>query len=259
LGRQLLFDETNTTDVYVLDKYASFAKDDPSKNSFDSITTLVRELWTQYEGFVFICASGIAVRAIAPLVSSKHTDPAVVVCPDNGAFAISLLSGHEGGANDLAKQVAAWQDCLPIITTATECSPKVMPRNIVAGIGFRKNISSKEILAAISSVFDKNNVSPLRLRKLCSIDLKEGDEELEFAADYLGVELEFFSAQELTALSRLMAPEGGFSASDFVKKTTGVDNVCERAVLAGCRTRGKLIARKTVCGHVTIAIAEQTL
>ena len=56
-------------------------------------------------------ASGIVVRTIAPLIKNKKTDPAVVVLDEKGEFAVSLLSGHVGGANNIAKQIADfWEE-----------------------------------------------------------------------------------------------------------------------------------------------------
>lgn len=78
------------------------------------------ECFRDYDAFVFICATGIATRKIAPLLRDKLTDPAVLVIDERGQFVIPLLSGHVGGANELAKALSKVLGAIPVITTATD-------------------------------------------------------------------------------------------------------------------------------------------
>ncbi len=87
---------------------------------FERIAEQVRINFSLYHAHVFVAASGIVVRAIAPLLHSKTEDPAVVVCDQNGEHVVSLLSGHLGGANELARRIAAHLGGRPVITTATD-------------------------------------------------------------------------------------------------------------------------------------------
>ena len=73
-----------------------------------------------YDGIVFVMATGIVVRMIAPYVVHKAKDPAIVVLDQKGNYVISLLSGHLGGANELAKTVAQITNGQAVITTATD-------------------------------------------------------------------------------------------------------------------------------------------
>ena len=76
--------------------------------------------WQQQDAFIFIGAMGICVRTIAPFVNDKHEDPAVVCVDSLGLNAISVLSGHIGGANDLAREVASIIGGREVITTQSD-------------------------------------------------------------------------------------------------------------------------------------------
>ena len=85
-----------------------------------SMQAFVVKAFTSYQALLFICATGITVRMIAPLVTDKFADPAVLVMDEQAMHVISLLSGHVGGANQLAINIANYLGATPVITTATD-------------------------------------------------------------------------------------------------------------------------------------------
>ncbi len=93
----------------------------PGVRGFDQdIPTVFAGLIHEYSGIICIMAAGIVVRTLSPLLTRKDRDPAVVVVDEKGRFAVSLVSGHMGGANELAVRVAAITGGEPVITTATD-------------------------------------------------------------------------------------------------------------------------------------------
>lgn len=81
---------------------------------------ILPQLFLRGHGLICIMATGIVVRSLAPHLRGKALDAAVVVVDEGGQFAISLLSGHLGGANALTRQVAGLLNATPVITTATD-------------------------------------------------------------------------------------------------------------------------------------------
>ena len=86
----------------------------------DSITDFTLRHFGDYEAFVFIGAMGICVRAIAPCVTSKYADPAVVNVDATGHFVVSVLAGHVGGANALTERLARILGAQPVVTTQSD-------------------------------------------------------------------------------------------------------------------------------------------
>ncbi|WP_308776656.1 precorrin-4 C(11)-methyltransferase, partial [uncultured Bilophila sp.] len=76
--------------------------------------------WGQFDAHIFIGATGIAVRKIAPLLRDKTSDPAVLSCSESGSHVVSLTSGHLGGANRLARRVARVTGGQAVVSTATD-------------------------------------------------------------------------------------------------------------------------------------------
>jgi len=83
---------------------------------------ILPEIWSECRNLVFVMATGIVVRSVAPFIKDKKTDPAVVVLDEKGKYAISLLSGHIGGANDVAREIADYLDGEAVITTASDAN-----------------------------------------------------------------------------------------------------------------------------------------
>lgn len=161
-------------DRLVFYKYAEKG-DIPFKNVAE-----LREKIVEYSKLVFICACGIAVRTIAPFVKNKKEDFAVVVCDEEGKFAISLLSGHLGGANELAEDVAEMLGGQAVITTATD----------VNGI------------TAIDNYAKENNleIDSMKMAKEVSARLLNG-EKVAFKSDFnIEVPKDFVSTTEKTGV-----------------------------------------------------------
>ena len=205
----------------------------------------VGELFSRYEGFIFIMASGIVVRTIAPHITDKYTDPAVVVVDDMGRFVISLLSGHEGGANNLAHNVANILHTDAVITTGTEAQ-----KDIIIGIGCNRGIGSDEVKEAINSALVSAGVSIDRVRLVGTVDLKADETGLLRALDELGIPLRVVSRSEIDTCAK------DYSKSDFVIEKIGVGGVAEPAALISGR-KTKLIQKRQKYPGITVAIAQE--
>jgi len=103
---------------------AALAADYPRARPVERLKTALAAQFREFDGHICIMAAGIVVRLLAPLLVHKTEDPAVVVMDEQGAFAVSLLSGHIGGANDLALEMARLTGARPVITTATDVGGK---------------------------------------------------------------------------------------------------------------------------------------
>ena len=292
------------------------------------------------DGVIFIGACGIAVRSIASHIVGKKTDPAILVIDECGKFVISLLSGHLGGANELAERCAGYIHAIPVVTTATDlhsrfavdvfakkngcaifhmkaakeasaallagkeigfysefpwdgelprglvccnrqgeplrqgehgtdrdsipetgvavtiyksCLPfqntvQVVPPAAVLGMGCRKGKAAAPIRDAAEECLGEADVYREALKAVASIDLKKEEQGLLSLAEEWELPFQTFTEEELKAV------QGEFTPSKFVKKITGVDNVCERSAVLCCG-QGTLIRKKTGRDGVTTALA----
>ncbi len=212
---------------------------------FERVAELTRELWSQRRGLIYFAPTGAVVRAIAPCAASKYTDPAVVVCDAWGRWAVSLLSGHEGGANELTVAVANALGAEPIITTTTEAV-----KDLVVGVGCRKGTSPEAIETAIHEALLSVGKGLADVRLLASADLKAEEPGLHEAARRLGLPLRFLPVEDIR-----QAPST-FTRSEVAERQVELPGVAEpSALLAGRRTR--LLLPRTVLHGLTVAIAQE--
>lgn len=121
---------------------------------FKKLPGALSPVFGEYRGHIFIMSAGIAVRVIAPLIVHKTVDPAVVVVDETGRHVISLLSGHIGGANRLATDVAQCIGAVPVITTATDLNE--VPAIDLLAVEKGLYIENTENLKKINMAFLKN-------------------------------------------------------------------------------------------------------
>ena len=199
-----------------------------------------------YRQWVLVMATGIAVRYLAELINDKRTDPGVVVIDEGCRFAVSLLGGHEGGANDLAYRVANLTAAVPVVTTATEAL-----KPLVVGLGCRKGTPADLIDSAIQEALQKLARTQMEVREVATIDLKGEEPGLMEWCQRTGVPLRI--------IPRALIQERPWitSASAWVREKVGVDGVCEPCALLAT-FRGRLILPKAAFNGVTVAIVEET-
>lgn len=235
---------------YLPQKFAVEPKSD--EHPFSSpAREVVREVFHRYRSLVLIMAVGIAVRLMASELRDKHKDPGVVVVDDAGSFSVSLLSGHEGGANQLARKVASLIGTHPVITTASEVSETVIyrPKSLVIGIGCNRGTPYVEIEAAISRVFSEHGLSIKSIRTIATIALKKNEAGLlEFARKYR-LPIEYF-AKEI--LGKVKFPS---SPSVAALKHVGTPAVCESAALLSSGSNSLIVPKVSCHRMVTIAVA----
>ena len=259
----------------------------------DMIEGSVRE-WTgrafsECDAIVFIGATGIAVRHIAPFVRSKDTDPAVVCMDELGRWAIALLSGHIGGCNLLTQRIADSMEAEAIVTTATDLNGKFSVDTFAVRNGMR--ISSLKIAKDVSArVLDgrfvgfhsdipvdgdlPDGITPAESGEFgVCVSSDPGKRPFERTLNLVPMDVCTVAsidlksdeeailrlARDLRVPSRfyssgeLNSLEGEFTTSQFVRQVTDVDCVCERSAAMAAGGNDFLL-RKTAEDGMTVAV-----
>jgi cobalt-precorrin 5A hydrolase len=141
-------DRLSRGDLYVSE---NLEKSQISSRTFKSLSGALPRFFNKYNGHIFIMSTGIVVRMIAPLLTHKTVDPAVVVVDETGNHSISLVSGHIGGANMLAKKVAELIGANPVITTATDI--RRVPSIDVLAVENRLYIENPDAIKGVNMAF----------------------------------------------------------------------------------------------------------
>lgn len=128
----------------------------------------------------------------------------------------------------------------------------LLPRNMVAGIGCRRGIPYERLLGFLNETMSQHGFDIRRIEKICSLDRKSDEAGLVALAKELNVPFQCFSEQELKQVA------GNFTASDFVKETVGVDNVCERSACLGS-DHGTVLLKKQAKNGMTISLWERKM
>ena len=127
----------------------------------------------------------------------------------------------------------------------------LIPKILHLGIGCRRGTPKEKIRAAVLKAVEEQGIYIKAIADVSSIDVKSDEEGLLNFCSGWKRPVRFYSADALQAV------KGDFSASEFVKSTVGVDNVCERAAMLSARENAKLIVKKTCLDGVTIAVAQE--
>lgn len=133
------------SELWVSEKQKALAPD--ADGTFATIKDFTAGAWSAYDGLVYVVSLGAVVRTIAPFLKSKDEDPAVVVVDDARRYAISVLSGHVGGANALTESVAGALGALAVVTTASDVRSTIAVDILGRELGW--------------TLEDKDNVTPV--------------------------------------------------------------------------------------------------
>lgn len=212
----------------------------PGETAFDSLPALVADIFHAHPAHIFVAAAGIVVRAVAPHLRGKAQDPAVVVLDQAGRHAVSLLSGHLGGANALARHVAALSGGTAVITTATDTeglpSLDLLARDsnlVIENLEAVKLANAALLEGRTVQVFDPENRLMLPQNSSTHFEWVASPQEFEPGKAWVAVDWRVFALPEgcLTLRPRVVAAGVG------CRKGASSEAILE-AIRSGCRTAG---------------------
>jgi len=212
----------------------------------------IRHRFLSGRRLVLLCAVGIAVRSLAPVLRDKYQDPAVLVLDEHGRFVVPILSGHEGGANEWARQVADFLGAQAVITGAQRYTHPLL----AAGFGCNRGCPLESLLVLLDRTLAEHGLRRDDLRALASIELKRDEPGLHQLAETLNLPIHFYPAVVLREYDDRLSRK-----SEIVFRETGCHGVAEAAALACAERlvahdfRAELIIPKRKNTDATLAVA----
>jgi len=191
----------------------------------------VQAMFNNGHGLIFICSSGIVFRTLAPVLKDKYQDPPVIVLDEAGQYVVPLLSGHEGGANELASQVANALKAQLVLTTAKQYLKPIY----TVGMGCERHCSEEKLQSLLSDCLAQAGLNLDQIDSINSIDIKADEVGLIELAQTCKKPYQTYNKQELSAVEHLLSVK-----SDYVYKVVGVYGVAEAAALVAAQATSEL-------------------
>ncbi len=192
----------------------------------DRVQQVFQQAEQKQDALIFICATGIVMRSLAPVLQDKYQDAPVLVLDEQGRFVIPFLSGHEGGANHLAAQIAELLQATPVITTANHYLNPVY----TVGMGCERHCPRDELQGLLESCLQRAGLTMDQIQSINSIDIKADEVGLIELGKSLNKPFNTWHKDQLNIMDHLLS-----TRSDYIFKTVGVYGVAESAALYGAR------------------------
>ncbi|MCJ8313328.1 MAG: cobalamin biosynthesis protein [Pseudomonadales bacterium] len=214
----------------------------------------VQNEFKQGHRLILICATGIAVRTLAPVLKDKYQDPAVLVLDEQGEFVIPLLSGHEGGANEFAQKIADKLKGKLVQTTAKSYTKPIY----TIGLGCERDCPISYVQTLISEALKSTNLEMSQIQSINSIDIKADEQAFMSLSMLLNKPFNTFDVQTLSKVEDQLSIK-----SEYVFNTVGVYGVAESAALCGAskstENEAELVLNKIKNAKATVSIAKSYL